>query len=365
MAPHKPYVESVNLLAPFRTKKVLQHNPTVSPEMASKTESVLTLIEFDTKSCRVLNQLTLQDIKPESFDQEKWYWLNVEVLHPEVVEEIAHRIGLHPLITEDILSRNQRPKADEIDNLLTCVLHMLFFNSATCSIESEQVSMVLTRNLLVSFQDDGVRDVFDPIRQRLHLDHARFRQHGVDYLLYGLLDTIVDQYFVVLDHLAQQIEQLEEHISRGDSEDYSMNQINDLRKEIMLFKRYAHPVREMINGILRSETAMIETRNFKYFKDIYDHSIQANDLCETYRDVITNIRDLYINQINLRMNEVMKFLAIVTALLAPATVIGGIFGMNFDRIPYLHNQHGFWLATAAMIVVPIFMLFYFRRKKWF
>jgi magnesium transporter len=144
-----------------------------------------------------------------------------------------------------------------------------------------------------------------------------------------------------------------------------MNHINDLRKEIMFFKRDAHPVRELMNSIIRSETLLIEERNNKYFKDIFDHIIQANDLCETYRDVITNIRDLYVSQVNLKTNEIMKFLAIVTALLAPATVIGGMFGMNFDRIPILHNQYGFWIATSLMIMVPICMLFYFKRKNWF
>jgi magnesium transporter len=183
--------------------------------------------------------------------------------------------------------------------------------------------------------------------------------------MYTLIDTIVDHYFIVLDKLALQIEQLEEAITRGDTTRYTMNEINNLRKEIMFFKRNVSPVRELIGSIIRSENMQIHDRTYKYFKDVYDHSIQANDLCDTYRDVISDMRDLYLSQMNLKLNEVMKFLAIVTSLLAPATVIGGIFGMNFDRIPYLHHQDGFWIATVLMIVIPILMLFYFKQKKWF
>ncbi len=361
----KNYLQLINPLEILRTKKILQNNPTVSPIPPVQQESILSLYEYDQAHSSRNDSISSDEVLVSLFDSNKYYWLNVDILNTQTIEKIGKNIGLHPLIVEDILSKNQRPKSDEIDNLFTCVIHMLYFNEETTSIESEQVSFVLGKNFLITFQDDCIRDLFAPVRDKLKIAATKVRQHGADYLLYALLDAIVDQYFIVLDKLAVQIEKLEEDISRGNSDTYSMNHINDLRKEIMFFKRNAHPVRELMGSIIRSETALIEERNNKYFKDIFDHIIQANDLCETYRDVITNIRDLYLSQVNLKTNEVMKFLAIVTALLAPATVIGGMFGMNFDRIPILHNQNGFWIATSLMIIVPIFMLFYFKRKNWF
>jgi len=362
---NKNYLQYINPLELLRTKKVLQNNPTVSLQTDIQQESALSLYEYSETECTLKSGITKNDILIPLFDRTKKYWLNVDILNTETIELIGKNIGLHALIIEDILSRNQRPKSDEIDNLFTCVLHMLYYNDESQSVESEQVSFVLGVNFLISFQDDCRRDLFNPIRDKLNLANSKILQHGPDYLLYLLLDSIVDHYFIVLDKLAIQIEKLEEDISRGNSGKYSMNHINDLRKEIMFFKRNTHPVRELINSIIRSENPLIEIRTNKYFKDIFDHIIQANDLCETYRDVITNIRDLYLSQMNLKLNEVMKFLAIVTSLLAPATVIGGIFGMNFDKIPYLHNQYGFWIATGSMIIVPVVMLFYFHRKNWF
>ncbi|HOZ50961.1 MAG TPA: magnesium/cobalt transporter CorA [Chitinophagaceae bacterium] len=361
----RKYLDYLNPLELLKTKKVLQHNPTISGLTKTSHSSVLSLFEYTEDEVILNSSVQSSDIVPSLFKSNKNYWLNLDILNAETIEEIGISIGLHQLIIEDILSKNQRPKIDEIDNLFTCVLHMLYFNQETKSVESEQVSFVLGPNYLISFQDDCVRDLFNPIREKLKIAITKVRQQGPDYLLYALLDAIVDHYFTVLDNLAVQIEKLEEEITRGSAENYSMNQINDLRKEIMFFRRNANPVREMINGIIRSETPLIQERNTKYFKDILDHIIQANDLCDTYRDVISNIRDLYLSQMNLKMNEVMKFLAIVTTILAPATVIGGIFGMNFDRIPYLHHQNGFWIAGALMIIIPIIMIFYFRKKNWF
>ncbi len=361
----KNYLQFINPMELLRTKKVLQHNPTISPAKSSQQPSVLSLFEYDEQAASLSTTIQSDDIMLSLFDAKKNYWLNVDILNSETIEKIGRNIGLHQLIVEDILSKNQRPKSDEIDNLFTCVIHMLYFNEETKSVESEQVSFVLGQNFLITFQDDCIRDLFNPIRDKLKLPFTKVRQQDPDYLLYALLDVIVDQYFFVLDQLALQIEKLEEEISRGHSDKYSMNHINDLRKEIMFFKRNSHPVRELMGSIIRSETPLIQTRNNKYFKDIFDHIIQANDLCETYRDVITNIRDLYLSQMNLKMNEVMKFLAIVTSLLAPATVIGGMFGMNFDMIPYLHNQYGFWIATGLMIIIPVVMLVYFKIRNWF
>ncbi|RZK27076.1 MAG: magnesium/cobalt transporter CorA [Flavobacterium sp.] len=188
--------------------------------------------------------------------------------------------------------------------------------------------------------------------------------HIYIFLFYSLIDLIVDNYYLVIEKLGDRIEILEEEIVRQPN-NKSLAKINQLRKEMIVLKRSIAPVREMVGGILRSESDLIEERTEKYFKDVYDHIVQATDLAENYRDMMMNLQDLYLSNVNLKLNEVMKVMAIVTCLMAPATVIGGIFGMNFDVMPWLHNSTGFFFAVAVMLIVPIVMLIIFRKRGWF
>ena len=280
------------------------------------------------------------------------------------VETLGNHFGVHPLIIEDILSVGQRPKMDDINGLLFCLLNMLTFNEETNDIESEQISIILGRNFVISFQEEAMKDVFNPLREKIKIAGSKLRTSNADYLFYSLIDMIVDNYFVVMEKFGEGIEALEEDIiRRGDTQ--TLSKVNALRKEMIFLKRSISPVRELINGILRSESELVDDRTLKYFKDVYDHIIQANELAENYRDMMINLQDLYLNNVNLRMNEVMKVMAIVTCLLAPATVIGGIFGMNFEKIPWLHNDFGFASAVGLMLLVPIWMLWMFKRKGWF
>jgi magnesium transporter len=253
---------------------------------------------------------------------------------------------------------------DEVEGVLFCLLNMLYYNEVKQTVEQEQISIVLGTNFVISFQEDASRDVFNPLRERLKMPSSKARQRGADYLCYTMLDLIVDNYFLVMEKLGDRIEQLEEEVIRN-SNKRSLARINQLRKELIVLKRNTVPVRDLIGGILRSESDLLDDRNTKYFKDIYDHIVQAIDLADNYRDIMVSMQDLYINNVNLKMNEVMKVMAIVTCLLAPATVVGGIFGMNFDSIPYLHNQYGFWVAVAIMLIIPVWMIMVFRKRGWF
>jgi magnesium transporter len=277
---------------------------------------------------------------------------------------VANHFGVHSLLVEDILSINQRPKTDEVEGVLFCLLNMLYYNDEKQTVEQEQISIVLGKDFVISFQEDASRDVFNPLRDRLKMASSKARQRGADYLCYTMLDLIVDNYYLVMEKLGDRIELLEEEVIRH-SNKRSLAKINQLRKELIVLKRNTVPVRDLINGILRSESDLLEDRNTKYFKDIYDHIVQAIDLSENYRDIMMSMSDLYINNVNLKMNEVMKVMAIVTCLLAPATVIGGIFGMNFDKIPYLHNEYGFWIAVSIMLIIPVWMIVMFRKRGWF
>jgi magnesium transporter len=268
------------------------------------------------------------------------------------------------LIAEDILSMNQRPKMDEVDSVLYCLLNMLYYNENNGTVEQEQISIVLGKGFVITFQEDPRRDVFDPIRDKLRMANSKLRQRGADYLCYTMLDLIVDSYFFVMEKLGDRIEQVEEEIIRN-SNTRSLAKVNQLRKELIVLKRNIAPVRDLIGGIIRSESDLLDERTTKYFKDVHDHIMQAYDLSENYRDVMISMQDLYINNVNLRMNEVMKVMAVVTCLLAPATVIGGIFGMNFEIIPLLHNKWGFFVSVAAMLFIPLWMLRVFRKRGWF
>ncbi len=353
----------INPLELLRTKKVLQVNPTVIPERKEAASVKVFLYEYDKEKC-FYKALENVEQSFEHLDSPGITWINVDGIRKEEVEKVCNHYGIHQLITEDILSLGQRPKMDEINGLLFCVLNMMYFNENESSVETEQISIVLGKNFVISFQEDASRDVFNALRDKIKLSNSKVRQNKADFLFYTLIDSIVDHYYLVMEKLGDRIEHLEEDIIRQPNQ-RSLAKINMLRKEMIVLKRSIGPVRELVNGILRSESDLIEERTEKYFKDVYDHIIQANDLAENYRDMMINLQDLYMSNVNLKLNEVMKVMAIVTCLLAPATVIGGIFGMNFDRIPLLHNQWGFFISVGLMLLIPLWMIFAFRRRGWF
>lgn len=354
------------LLNPFglmRTKEILKVNPTIIPQRIESSESVITVYEYNNEIFTEHKCIGLKDCSKFS-STNTIKWINVDGINKQVVETLAKQFNIHYLIAEDIQSIGQRPKMDDINNHLFCLLNMLYFNADKASIESEQISFVLGSHYVISFQEDAHRDVFNSLREKLKVAATKIRQSNADYLCYVLIDMIVDHYFLVMDKLGDKIESLEEEIIRTPNT-RSLAKINQLRKELIVLKRSIAPVRELVNGFVKSDSSLIDENTSKYFKDIYDHVIQANDLVENYRDMMVAMQDLYINQVNLKMNEVMKVMTIVTCLLAPATVIGGIFGMNFDKIPYLHNENGFFIAVGLMLSVPVWMIWVFKRRGWF
>ena len=362
--PGKKYLEYIlNPLELLRTQKVLNVNPTILPERLATTHTDIKLYEYNIDKSE---KFVLKDVG-DCFPYLKTAtnsWINVDGLRKDDVEKLCMHFGIHTLIVEDILSIGQRPKMDEINGLVFCLLNMLYFNEETSSVETEQVSIILGRNFVISFQEDASRDLFNPVREKLKIFGSKVRMAGADFLYYSLIDTIVDNYYLVMEKLGDRIEMLEEDIIRYPN-NRSLAKINMLRKEMIVLKRNVSPVRELVNGILRSESDLIEERTEKYFKDVYDHIVQAHDLADNYRDMMMNLQDLYLSNVNLKLNEVMKVMAIVTCLLAPATVIGGIFGMNFDRLPLLHNEWGFYISVGIMLIIPVWMIIVFKRRGWF
>lgn len=353
----------INPLEMLRTKKVLQVNPTIIPQRKEAEEIKIFVFEYSIENCIFSSLNNVEDCY-KHLNTKETTWINIDGINKNQIEKICSHFGIHNLVVEDILSMGQRPKMDQINGLLFCVLNMLYFNEKESAVESEQISIVLGQNFVISFQEDASRDVFNALREKIKINGSKVRQNSADFLYYTLIDSIVDHYYLVMERLGERIEQLEEDIIRS-SNNRTLVKINNLRKEMILLKRSIGPVRDLIHGILRSESNLIEEKTEKYFKDVYDHIIQANDLAENYRDIMINMHDLYMSNVNLRLNEAMKVMAIVTCLMAPATVIGGIFGMNFERIPLLHNKWGFFVSVGLMLIIPMWMMIYFKKKKWF
>lgn len=358
------YLALPSLFGTQRTKEILLVNPTVVPHREEAQQVSVSVFDYNSESLEEKQFVDVESVLAYK-QNNRITWINIDGLRKADVETVCNHFGIHALLMEDILSINQRPKMDEVDGILFCLLNMLYYDDETHTVEQEQISVALGKDFVISFQEDARRDVFDQLRHKLRMPNTKIRSAGADYLCYSMLDLIVDNYFLVMEKLGEWIELLEEEVIRR-SNTQSLARITQLRKELIVLKRNIAPVRDILSSILRSESDLLDERTAKYFNDVYDHIVQAYDLSENYRDIMVSMQDLYINNVNLRMNEVMKVMAIVTCLLAPATVIGGIFGMNFDKnVNFFHQPWGFFTAVALMLIIPVWMLLMFRKRGWF
>jgi magnesium transporter len=290
-------------------------------------------------------------------------WINTDGIHEvDIIEKIGEHYGIHPLMLEDIVNTDQRPKLEDFENYLFVVLKMLSYDVQERAVKIEQVSMVVGPNYVLTFQErEG--DVFEPVRDRIRRAKGRIRKMGADYLAYALLDAIVDSYFVILEKIGDTIEELEEDlISEPDAK--TLQSIHYLKREMIYLRRSIWPLREVTSGMSRKESILIKESTEIFLKDVYDHTIQIIDTIETYRDMISGMLDTYLSSVSNRMNEVMKVLTIFAAIFIPLTFIVGIYGMNFTYMPELGWKWGYFAVLAVMVVVVVCMLVFFRKKKW-
>lgn len=291
-------------------------------------------------------------------------WINVTGLHQvEVLEELNECFGLHPLVLEDILNTDQRPKMEDYGDYLYIVLKTLFMaGNPGDEVESEQVSIILGRNFILSFQEKE-SPLFEPIRERLRNGKGRLRKMGPDYLVHAILDAIIDQYFVVLEKMGEKIEFLEEEVVIR-PRPATLQATHQLKREMIFLRKAVWPLREVIGSLERGESSLIKESTVIYLRDIYDHTIQVIDNIETFRDMLSGMMDIYLSSISNRMNEIMKVLTIIATIFIPLTFIVGLYGMNFKYMPELSWPWGYPLVLALMLAVAVYMLIYFRRKKW-
>ena len=290
-------------------------------------------------------------------------WINVNGLnHVKEIEALGANYKLHPLVMEDVVNISQRPKIDEYEDYIFIVLKMLYYDSSS-TIVSEQVSFVLGSNYIITFQE-AEGDVFDSVRERIRQGRGRVRNMKADYLLYVLMDAIVDNYFHILEVLGDKIEDFETKLFDGDITEDASKEIQNLKREVLRVRRAIFPLREIVNRIEKNENTLIQNKTITYYRDIYDHLIQVSENIDIYREMTWGLMDMYMTTISNKMNEVMKVLTIMASIFIPLTFIAGIYGMNFEYIPELKYQYGYFVIWGVMILIFLGMMYYFKKKKW-
>jgi magnesium transporter len=329
----------------------------------ARTEKVrVTVIDYDEQN---IQEREVEDLGEclSYRDKPSVTWINIDGVHQtSVIEEIGEQYGVHPLVLEDIASTGQRPKLEDFRDYVFVVLNMLSLDEAGSGVQAEQVSIILGSNFVVSFQERP-GDVFDHVRERIRNARGRIRKMGADYLMYALLDAVVDNYFLILEKLGERIENMEEDLV-SDPTPALLKAVHNLKRELIYLRKSVWPLREVLSQVLRGETSLVQEATSIFLRDVYDHTIQVIDTVETFRDMASGMVDMYMSSVSNRMNEVMKVLTIIATIFIPLTFIAGIYGMNFEHMPELKWGWAYPAALAVMAAVAVVMIIYFRRKRW-
>lgn len=328
-------------------------------------QKTITKLEIIDYSKTAFSRVITEDIE-EAFKfkgTEHVTWINIDGLsNTESIEKLGDFYKLHPLIQEDIVTTSQRPKIDEYEDHVFIVLKMLHYND-NAEFVNEHVSLVMGKDYVVTFQEaDG--DVFDGVRERIENDKGRIRSAGADYLMFALLDAVVDNYFTVMETLSDKLEILEDQLFDDKINSDITHDIQDLKREVLRIRRAVVPLREVINRLEKIDSDLIDDKTTNYIRDLYDHIIQVSENVDLYREMIWGLMDMYMTTISNKMNEVMKVLTIMASIFIPLTFMAGIYGMNFENIPELKYKYGYFVLWGLMMLVCLGMLWYFKRKKW-
>jgi len=297
-------------------------------------------------------------------DETSVVWMDVDLVHQvDLIARIGECYGLHPLVIEDILNTDQRPKIEDFGDYIYIVFRFLSCNGSSCSVASEQISLILGAGYVISFQERGL-GIFGKVRERIKTGKGRVRSSGADYLAYSLLDAVVDDYFIVLERLGEKIEALEDGLVANPGA-ATLHSIHLLKRDLVFVRRSVWPLREVLNGLQREDSSQIGKMTRLYLRDVYDHTIHVIDTLETFRDTISGMLDIYLSSISNRLNEVMKVLTIISTIFIPLTFLAGVYGMNFRHMPELEWRFGYPAVIVLMLGVALLMVMFFRRKKWF
>lgn len=347
-----------------RSKKIGLPPGTLVHIGEGKTEAPkITIIDYDEANFQEREVWAVEECFPFR-DKPTVTWINVDGVHQiEIIERLGHCFGFHPLVMEDILNTDQRPKMEVYGDYLYIVLKMLYGGDPGHRVEAEQVSLILGSNFVISFQEGKEGDVFDGVRERIRTGKGLIRKMGADYLAYSLIDTIVDHYFLILERLGDKVELLEEELITRPA-DRTLRGIQTFRNEITFMRRAVWPLREVVSGLERKESPLIKETTGIYLRDVYDHTVQAMDTIETYREMLSGMLDIYLSSVSNRLNSVMKVLTIIATIFMPLTFIAGIYGMNFKYMPELEWRWGYPVIWLVILLIGVSMVVYFKKKKW-
>ena len=339
-----------------------QGRPALAPSPAPASPLQITVIRYD--EGRFERKALASADECAAYRQRPMLtWINLDgVMDARAVQTVASQFALHPLTVEDIVNTRQRPRMETFDDYVYVVARMLTYDPAAERIASEQVSIIVADKLVITFQESP-GDVFDSLRAELGSGKSRARRMGPDYLLYSLLDAIVDNYFVICEKVGGKIEPLQEELIVSPSPK-ALRKIQRIKREVIFLRKCVWPLREVVSGLERAELPFFTASTPLYLRDLYGHTIQVMDNVETYRDMLASTVDIYMSSISNRLNEVMKVLTIIATIFIPLTFIASIYGMNFRHMPEIPWRYGYPAVLLAMAVVAGIMLLYFRRKRW-
>ena len=307
--------------------------------------------------------IDLNDVSFFSSEKSTVHWINVEGIHDvNTIEKLGSCFGIHPLVLEDILNTGQRPKIENYEGYTYIVVKMLFYDNNLEEFTTEQESFILGENYVISFSERKV-EIYNTVREEIRKGLGRIRKMGADYLIYNLLDTIVDNYFVVLDELSERIEDTEDELVTNPSKS-TLQVIHKLKRQMLYLHKSVWPLREVINFLTRSETPLVKESVDVYIRDLYDHVIQVMDTTETLRDILSSMLDMYLSSVSNKMNEIMKVLTIISTVFIPLSFIVGLYGMNLTNMPEYNWPWMYPVVWVIMISIVISMLIFFKKKKW-
>ncbi|RIV23541.1 magnesium and cobalt transport protein CorA [Fibrisoma montanum] len=304
------------------------------------------------------------------------HWLNIDGIHePQVIDAIGRQYTLHPLLLEDVMNTEQKPKLELYDDtrsddlrsggpVVFVTMKYLHRGSQRQEIDTEHVSFALGRHFLISFQEERNKDIFEPVLDRIKASAGKTRRNGPDYLLYALMDIIVDHYFLVMERIGDKMDEMEEQIVQEKAGQHTLATLYTLKRELAYMRRAVWPLRDMIGTLLRGESDLIQPSTLPFLRDLYDHVTQVIETLDSDREIIAGLMDVYYSIVSNRMNSVMKTLTIISSIFIPLTFIAGIYGMNFDNMPELHARTGYFWVLFAMLVIGIGEVIYFKRRGW-
>ncbi|MFC1508883.1 magnesium/cobalt transporter CorA [Candidatus Omnitrophota bacterium] len=334
----------------------------IGEKKTEKVKITMTIMDYDATYFEEKELTEIEDCFPFR-DKASVTWINVNGVHdPEIIEKIGKFFNVHSLTLEDILNTGHRPQIDDFEDYLYIVLKMLSFDIQENNILSEQVSLVLGYNYVISFQEkEG--DVFDPLRNRIRNGKGRIRKMSTDYLAYSIIDAVIDNYYIILEKINEKIEVLEEELVMNPTPKI-LQAIHDLKREMLYIRKSIWPLRDIIDSLERGESLLIQDTTQVYLRDLYDHTIQIIETVDILRDMISGMLDIYLSSVSNRMNEVMKTLTIFAAIFIPLTFIAGIFGMNFEYMPELKLRWAYPTLLITMLILGMSLFVYFKKKNW-